>query len=462
LSEGFGNVLLEAMSFGLPVVSRYLDGVTDAFIEDGRTGYLFSHPEQFRTAVVALTDDPQLRRKLGGAARQTVEERFQIGTIAAHYTALYREVAGDARSEPSEAATTAITLRGCASVGQGPAALGFRAVDVSPGPPVLMAVIDTESEFDWSKGVAADRGTVRSIERLESVQRIFEKFGLRPCYVVDYPVVTGATSSRIMREMVARGAEIGAHLQPWTTPPFVEPIDNRHAFPGNLPEWLERQKLRVLRNAIENSLGVRPRVYKAGRYGISASTLRLLEEFGFDVDLSVAPGFNYAAERGPDFTRFESGLYAFGSARRLLEIPTTSGFVGPLSFGGSRCWSAINSGTLRWTHLPGILDRAHLFSRVRLSPEGYDQERMRKFTAALLKRRCRYFTLSFHSSSLQPGYTPYSKTEEQVTQLLRRIEDYLSFFRDEIGGVPGSPLGAFASEIRQTERPASAPSAAAA
>ena len=62
--------------------------------------------------------------------------------------------------------------------------------------------------------------------------------------------------------------------------------------------------------------------------------LRLLEELGFDADLSIAPGFNYRAEGGPDFSGFEAGLFWFGESRRLLEIPTTSGFAGLLRRGG--------------------------------------------------------------------------------------------------------------------------------
>lgn len=88
--EGFGNVLLEAMAFGLPVVSRHLPGVTDSFIEHGRTGFLFDDPEGYRRAVLDLADRPELRRAVGDAARQDVARSYDLTQIAERYAAIYR------------------------------------------------------------------------------------------------------------------------------------------------------------------------------------------------------------------------------------------------------------------------------------------------------------------------------------------------------------------------------------
>ena len=431
--EGFGNVLLEAMSHGLPVVSRYLDGVTEAFLEHGVNGFLFAQAEHFESCVLALTADPELRRNIGGTAREFVRRKFGIQDIAGRYVDLYRELTGTGPQRRGDVAMLS-------PAGRRQNFPPLQAIDQAGLPPMLLVVIDTESEFEWAKGVAADTGAVRSIERLPAVQEMFQRFGVTPCYVLDYPVATQKDSAATMRRLAAQGAEIGAHLQPWTTPPFVEPVDNGHAFPGNLPVWLQQKKLAVLCEAIEKAVGKKPVIFKAGRYGVGPATMGLLEEMGFQVDLSFAPGFNYAAEGGPDFSGYGPGLSWFGESRDLLEIPTTSGFTGPLGKHGTRLWHALEIPILRQVHLRGILDRSGLLSRIRLSPEGYNLRQMKKLTQRLLRADYPCLTLSFHSSSLQPGFTPYCSNEEEVRHLLARLEAFLRFFRDELGGRFTSPL----------------------
>lgn len=88
--EGFGNVLLEAMANARPVVSRCLHGVTDYFIEHGKTGYLFETEEQYISSLKCLINDPAQRRAVGAAARQEVSEKFEMSTIAQRYIDLYR------------------------------------------------------------------------------------------------------------------------------------------------------------------------------------------------------------------------------------------------------------------------------------------------------------------------------------------------------------------------------------
>ncbi len=88
--EGFGNVLLEAMAHGRPVVSRRLAGVTDYFIEHGTTGYLFEDESQYVDSMKNLIDDQEKRQSMGCAARRVVEEKFELSLISTQYVDLYK------------------------------------------------------------------------------------------------------------------------------------------------------------------------------------------------------------------------------------------------------------------------------------------------------------------------------------------------------------------------------------
>jgi glycosyltransferase involved in cell wall biosynthesis len=74
--EGFGLVLLEAFSSGLPaIVTR--GGGQEEIVQEGRSGFLVpaSAPEALAAAIIGLQRDPQRARVMGAAARASAVER---------------------------------------------------------------------------------------------------------------------------------------------------------------------------------------------------------------------------------------------------------------------------------------------------------------------------------------------------------------------------------------------------
>lgn len=77
LTETFGNVVLEAMASGTPVVAIRAGGVGD-IVQDGVTGLLVdpeSPPEAFAEAVLRLVDHPARRAEMSRAARAYAESQ---------------------------------------------------------------------------------------------------------------------------------------------------------------------------------------------------------------------------------------------------------------------------------------------------------------------------------------------------------------------------------------------------
>ena len=77
---------------------------------------------------------------------------------------------------------------------------------------------------------------------------------------------------------------------------------------------------------------------------------------------------------------------------------------------------------------------------LRLSPEGFDLGEMRQLTQTLLADGVRTFTLSFHSPSVEPGYTPYVRDRIQLDRFLGILQDYLDYFVGVLGGRSVTPL----------------------
>ena len=300
--------------------------------------------------------------------------------------------------------------------------------------PLLIVSIDAEAEFDWAAPHRRGRIGTRSIEAQGPAQAILERFGCRPIYLVDYPVASDAASAALLRTLAREGrCEIGAHLNPWLTPPFAA-LDETELNAGNLDRATETAKLARLTETIGDAIGVRPRAYRAGRYAIGPNSFEILHELGFDADLSVVPYTSFHAQGGPDFTGWDWRPSRVGPGRELLEIPLTCGLVGALATFGQGVNRVLARSPAKRLRLRGLAARTGLFERIRLTPEGVSLTALTRLTRGLLRQGCRLFCLGYHSPSLLPGNTPYAPDEAACDALLARLEAYLRFFRDEIGG----------------------------
>jgi phosphatidylinositol alpha 1,6-mannosyltransferase len=91
-TEGFGNVVLEAMASGLAVVSAAAAS-SEALIEHGRTGILCPPDgiEGYERAIMALVENAGRRRELGAAAR-LASEAFSWSNASRQAADAYRAV----------------------------------------------------------------------------------------------------------------------------------------------------------------------------------------------------------------------------------------------------------------------------------------------------------------------------------------------------------------------------------
>jgi glycosyltransferase involved in cell wall biosynthesis len=90
--EGFGNVLIEAMACGVPVVATSSPGTRD-IVADGVNGFLVDahEPGPLADALERVLGDAALRAQMSAAARHTAEA-FALPTIAAAYGRVLTEV----------------------------------------------------------------------------------------------------------------------------------------------------------------------------------------------------------------------------------------------------------------------------------------------------------------------------------------------------------------------------------
>ncbi|HEY1503242.1 MAG TPA: polysaccharide deacetylase family protein [Stellaceae bacterium] len=312
-------------------------------------------------------------------------------------------------------------------------------------PPMLQVIIDTEEEFDWSQAFDRRNIGVENLAHQEKAQRIFERHGVRPTYVIDYAVASQRHGFAPLRSIVARdAADIGAHLQPWVNPPFDDAVEEsdrvRSSFPGNLPAELEHAKLRVLTEAIEDNLGIRPAVYRAGRYGLGPATFGMLDALGYEIDASVLPRIDLSGKHGPDFTALGPEPFWFGTGRKRLGISLSVGFTGALARHHRVLDPLVNHPLVGAARLKAAASRFGLFDRICLSPEGFTLAEQKRLTRQLFVQGQRLFNLSYHSPSLWPGSTPYVRNEGDLAQFLERLEAYLVWFAGELGGCFTTPM----------------------
>ncbi|HKU65852.1 MAG TPA: glycosyltransferase [Rhizomicrobium sp.] len=91
--EGMPIAILEAMAAGLPVVATDVVGNRDLIVT-GETGFTAGDETGFLHELSKLAAAPELRAKMGIAARQRVAEKFNHATLGRRWMTLYEQTVG--------------------------------------------------------------------------------------------------------------------------------------------------------------------------------------------------------------------------------------------------------------------------------------------------------------------------------------------------------------------------------
>jgi hypothetical protein len=296
-----------------------------------------------------------------------------------------------------------------------------------------VVAIDTEEDFDWKQPIQGTLHSTSHNRNIRNLHPILGSYGAVPIYLLTYPVLQDADLVRIIRrDLDQNHCVIGVHSHYWVTPPFDEVPTRSDSFDCNLKANVEEKKMIALKRKFTEKFGFEPVAYRAGRYALTHWTAGLLEKHGFMIDTSVAPHANLEPEGGPDYTEHDSRLFWFGTGRNLLEIPLCRGIVG---WGGSLApalYRRFSGPKLYKLHVPSVLARSRCAERITLSPEGNDFAAMRRLVHRLHATGQSIFTLSFHSSSLEAGRSPYAQSKADVHRFYDRLSAILDYLATDM------------------------------
>jgi hypothetical protein len=292
---------------------------------------------------------------------------------------------------------------------------------------------DTEEEFDWSRPRSRDNRATTHMRAMPDLQERFRARGVKCVHLVDHPIATDPASVAMLRDWLERDEiSVGTQLHPWVNPPHDEEVNTYNSFVGNLPMELERAKIENLTGTIEAAFGRRPVVYRAGRYGVGPNTAALLRDAGYEADVSVRALHDYSDEGGPDFSRVKPFPFRVGEGP-LVELPLSAAYCGPLRSAGRSIYRAAG----RLPRGRGILFRTGLLNRAALTPEGVPLEEALEAVRALIGDGMRWFSLSFHSPSVEPGHTPFVRSARDLRDFHAWWDGMFDFFERE-GITPAS------------------------
>lgn len=305
----------------------------------------------------------------------------------------------------------------------------------------LLVGIDTEGDNQWSAD-ARQNQRFENIYALPRLHALFARHGVRPTYVITYPVAKDPRSAEVLRALLDGGdCEIGAHHHAWETPPCTAEDVKRHPYASTLPRAQFDSQLESLTTAIRDAIGRAPVSYRSGRFGFSADHVAALERLGYTVESSVAPLFYESHKGGPEFVEAPLRPYflAYDNATRpgssnVLEVPVSAALDRKLP---KRLQYAYARAPRPYT-TKRVLRGLRLVRMRWLRPSYSSLDDMIGLAKDLARWNEPALNLLFHSSEAIVGGSPYNRTQAELDAFCDRLERFLAFATRELDAVPAT------------------------
>ena len=291
----------------------------------------------------------------------------------------------------------------------------------------IYITIDTEMDADihWKKRWPPEYSSV--LDGIPNLLRpIWDKYDVHPVYFVSPEILYNEDCCDVLKEEIAKGAIIGAHLHS----EYIEPESSwgtgKRVYPVPFPCYgfdteTEKQKIINLTKLIEDKLGVRPIWYRAARFGADIDTIKILKELGYRYDSSITPNVNWKSKGGPDHSKGKIKPYVISkddyyigelinnpeetNVDNVIELPVTIlgkrwGILGKLL---PDKWLLYR--WLRPTHMTYI-EMKHVINKVK------EQQTL---------------VMMFHSMEVMVGKTPYVRWKWMQKYYLFRLKKIIKY-----------------------------------
>lgn len=293
----------------------------------------------------------------------------------------------------------------------------------------LYLIVSIDVEEDMPHWGIEETTTIRNLEGIPQLQELFDKYNIRPTYLLNYPYVSNGEAVKYFNSIIDK-CEIGAHMHPWNTPPLTEEESKKNDYPSNLSYERQYDKIKTVTDALMDAFHKRPTSYRAGRFGFNEDTKDILIRLGYLVDSSISPMVSWRSQSGPCFLNYRAKPFWLNhSMDRILEVPVTIG----LNRKVPEIFEKVYLHIPRFTKIRGLLSKDYLniLDLVWLYPALFSEREMVLLTDVMIKKRVNVFNVFFHSSEVKTGESIYTRTEAELKEYFRRLALFFDYAVNE-------------------------------
>jgi hypothetical protein len=300
----------------------------------------------------------------------------------------------------------------------------------------FIITIDVEGDNLWDYRFN-DSITTKNATYLPRFQKVCEKYGYKPVYLVNYEMANDAFFVDFAGNALRAGnCEIGLHLHAWNTPPLYELAESYHDYGLpyliEYPETIMKEKINFLSEKLTQTFNTKIMSHRSGRWAMNQTYFDLLIDSGIKIDCSVTPHVSWkkskgftAGSTGSDYAACSETPFAVKHSSQnsfLLETPVTIRVLRTLFFTNPQ---TVFSDSKRF-----------IFGKpVWLRPNGNNLREMLALIEYMRKSNCDYLMFMLHSSEFMPGGSPNFKTEESIEKLYTDIEIIFENIHKDFRGI---------------------------
>lgn len=300
--------------------------------------------------------------------------------------------------------------------------------------------LDVEEEGLFSGNYPGKNCSVANVALLKRLEPLTRELGLPLTLLCTHSVFANADARKTLEYMRDKcGAEIGAHLHHWSTPPFSENESGPPVKSGLLPRDLLQKRLEALLDAGRDFQGAPLESFRMGRWDLLSSWRPMLADMGILTDSSICPLRHFP--NGPNhFSAPADPYWVGGGANPFLEAPITQI---PLNGAIARIWNKIAGKS------QALRDKFHFFGAASANPYWHGPQIMRLAANLHSMRGGKVLSMFWHSSEMLAGASPHVPDETSANAYLEKIFSFGRWLNDKfnVKGVTMRELYELAPEL---------------